>query len=90
MADSSPAESFWDKFQVVVGGHEFGEAGQFADAWWDPVKVQLVGVDVQLLQLGQLTDSRLDCETRADVTGHKRMSGNPGAGYARLPLQAAR
>lgn len=63
MADQSPAESLWDKLQVVVGGHEFSETGQFANAWRDPVKVQFVRVDIQLLQFGQLTDSRLDCKT---------------------------
>lgn len=44
-----PAESLWDKFQVVVSGHELSEAGQFANAWWNPVKVQFVRVYIQLL-----------------------------------------
>lgn len=55
-----PAESLWDELQVIVSSHEFCEAGQFADAGRNPVKVQLVGVDVQLLQFGQLTDCRLE------------------------------
>lgn len=51
-----PAETLWDQLQVVVGRHELGQAGEFADARWQAVKVQFVGVHVQLLQLGQLTD----------------------------------
>lgn len=37
-----PAESLRDKFQVVVSGHELSEAGQFANARWNAVKVQFV------------------------------------------------
>lgn len=62
-----PAESLRDKFQVVVSGHELSEAGQFAHAWWDPVKVQFVRVYIQLLQFGQLTDGGLVRDTWASV-----------------------
>lgn len=55
----SPAEALRDKFQVVVSGHELSEVGQFANAWWNPVKVQFVRVYIQLFQFGQLTDCRL-------------------------------
>lgn len=58
-----PAETLRDKFQVVVSGHELSEAGEFAYAWWNPVKVQFVRVYIQLLQFGQLTDCRLDGDT---------------------------
>lgn len=75
MADQSPAESLWDKFQVVVSGHELGQAGKFADARWDPVKVQFVRVHVQLLQFGQLTDGRLDGDTYTDVRDQKEWKG---------------
>lgn len=37
-----PAESLWDKFQVVVSSHELGKAREFANARWNPVKVQFV------------------------------------------------
>lgn len=56
----SPAESLWDELQVVVRSHELCEAGEFANAGRNPVEVQLVRVDVQLLQFRQLTDCRLD------------------------------
>lgn len=63
---SSPAESLRDEFKVVVRCHELGEAGQFAYAWWNPVKVQFVRVYVQLLQLGELTDCRLVGDKQAN------------------------
>lgn len=59
-AGISPAESLWDELQVVVSSHELCEAGEFANAGRNPVEVQLVRVDVQLLQFRQLTDCRLD------------------------------
>lgn len=55
----SPAESLRDEFQVVVSSHELGEAGQFAYARRNPVKVQLVRVYIELLQFRQFTDGRL-------------------------------
>lgn len=58
-----PAETLWDEFQVVISSHELGEAGQFAHTWWNSVKIQFVGVYVQLLQFGQLADGRLDRDT---------------------------
>lgn len=58
-----PAEPLRDELQVVVSGHELSEARQFANAWWNSIKVQLVRVHVQFLQLGQLTDSRLAGDT---------------------------
>lgn len=51
-----PAQAFWDELQVVVGCHELLQVGELANARGDPVKVQLVGVQVHLLQFGQLTD----------------------------------
>lgn len=62
-----PAESLWDKFQVVVSSHELGKAWEFANARWNPVKVQFVWVHVQFLKFGQLTDCRLDTDTQAKV-----------------------
>lgn len=59
-----PAQAFWDELQVVVGGHELLQGRQFPDARGDAVKVQPVGIQVQLLQLGQLADGRLEEEER--------------------------
>lgn len=44
-----PADSLRDKFQVVVSSHELSKARELADAWWNPVKVQLVCVNIKLL-----------------------------------------
>lgn len=62
-----PAQSLWDKFQVVVGSHELSEAGQFANARWNPIEVQFVRIYIQFLQFGQLTDRRLDRDTQANI-----------------------
>lgn len=56
---SLPAQALRDELQVVVGCHELLKVGELANARGDPVEVQLVGVQVHLLQLGQLTDGRL-------------------------------
>lgn len=89
VADYSPAESLWNKFQVVVSGHELGQAGEFADARWDPVKVQFVGVHVQLLQFGQLTDCRLDGDTYTDVRDQNKCKGQRLHSHMWPSLQAA-
>ena len=59
-----PAEPLWDELQVIVGGHEFCEADQLSHSGRNPIKVQLVRVYIQLLQLGQLADSRLNGEVK--------------------------
>lgn len=56
---SLPAQALRDELQVVVRCHELLKVGELANARGDPIKVQLVGVQVHLLQLGQLTDGRL-------------------------------
>lgn len=76
-----PAQSLGDKFQVVVSCHELREAGQFANAWRNPIKVQLVRVYVQFFQFGQLTDRRLDKDTQANI---KHWTGLIIPGYPRF------
>ena len=56
----APAQALGDQLQVVAGGHELFQAGQLADARGQPVEVQLVGAQVQPLELGQLADGRLE------------------------------
>lgn len=51
-----PAQALGDELQVVVGCHELLKIGKLADTRGDPIKVKLVGVQVHLLQLGQLAD----------------------------------
>lgn len=70
LLSSSPAESLWNELQVVVSSHELNETGEFSNTRRNAVKVQFVGIDIQLLQFRELTDGRLFGDTNTDVRGY--------------------